>query len=308
MNDEFERELRARLDRAVEEVAPRSSARSTALKRARRRRVVNAAVATGAAVSIAVAGFVGAAAFMNDEGAGRRPVQPAGGPSDSSAVEPTISPGETEIARGDADGVSWVLSGRAEGRCLTLTAEDSGESVSGTTCGLGDGEIELEETYGRRHVFAVGSVPVDARSLELEVEGEEGGGDTNSVRPLELFPAPADFESDRQIFVAVVPREAPMAFVVVDPEEPAPMNAIINVQPGEPDQRCWVGERDTDGDGKLDRHCVGYAEAVATDQVTKGHPATLVRPERTEVITGEESSETHSAGSTKVTRPKRDRD
>lgn len=282
MNDGFERELRARLDRAVEEVEPRSSARSTALKRARRRRVVNAAVATAAAVSIAVVGFVGATNISDrDEGP---PVQPAGTGKEIQLQPPD---GETEIARGDGEmevaqgetsAYSWVLSGRAEDDCLTLTAEAEDEAVTSTTCEVYDGPVDLEEVRVGPFVFAVGSTPADVSRAELEVDGEAGGVETKALSPLELFPAPADFKKDRQFFVAIVHREAPMAFVLVDPDDPAPMNAIIDVQPHKPSERCWVDEGSQTEAGKPVKSCVSSAEAVTSDQVPDSDEGTVLYP------------------------------
>lgn len=196
MND-LGRDLSAMLERATTGVDAAPSGRERALRRARRRRLRNAAIAGAATVAVFSSGYVAATRVL-DRG---RAAQVVG---ERDADEPVVRDGEVEIARGELDGSGWVLSAVSQG-CLSLTrAEEPGSGGRGS-CSRVARALEFDEYVFKHHVLVAGHVAPNVKEVRLRYSILDSRGAWTTGSPsVPLRSAPEALRTTRSYFVIPV--------------------------------------------------------------------------------------------------------
>jgi hypothetical protein len=201
MND-LDRDLKRLLDNAAAGIEPRTSSRSRTLRRARRKRMVNATVGGGLALALVAGGLFGALRIV-DNAPNRADV--AGNSMSSHLAVPED---EVEIARGDSANVPWLLSTRPDQSCLTITLGLVNEVVSSSECGGAERFQATHVRYGDQ-IFVWGSGVPEIEKLELLSVGFDAGGSSN----VDVHEGPEQLPVERLYFVTAVPRDWVMALV-----------------------------------------------------------------------------------------------
>ena len=237
--DDLERKLRYRLDRASAGFDPRGATRAAVLRRARRKRIFNAALLGSLSSVIIVAALVMGDRFLGAEKHARE-VAAVG----NEHLE--VPAGEEEIASGGTLGVPWALSADPDGKCLTLTLGHPGRVTGQVACRDSFSRLDVVETRYAGQTFVAGSVASDVQEVEIKAAMGQGETIDTSAAPADLYEGPDTLATDRRFFVAGVPRDATFALVVADPSKDGPEAHSITLTLSS-DAGCVIGSEAMQG-------------------------------------------------------------
>ena len=183
----FDSDIRARFERATAGIEPSVTSRTATLRRARRKRTMNAVVSGGlAAVAIVTAVFV-----TNVVGGPSRDGIPASGTG-----EVRVPSGHVEISTAPiwAD-EAWALSWAAVDGCLALTTSEAHSEF----CASPKRVVNVLRADHQGTTFVFGDVSEEVKSVHLQVSGQQ---DTIFAG---LHRAPQAVPGDRGYFAIPLP-------------------------------------------------------------------------------------------------------
>ena len=214
----FEGELRARLERASSGIEPSTVARAATLRRARRKRTLHTVLAGGVGVLVA-AGVLFAADLGGDGRTGSVEVS-------GSEKRLSVPDGSVKVAEGNQGGEAWLLARSYEDDCFSLTTQ----VAAGDVCAAAKGVLHVHDIPSGEGRLVYGDLSPKVVDVELRISG----GGKNEFLPVEILPAPEairdgppEVRSARRYFVSYINEDAFLTVVVAEQVDGTKASQIV---------------------------------------------------------------------------------